>query len=624
MKDHALAYAAKGWPIFPCREKIPLTRNGVLDASTDPKAIAAWWRKWPDANIGFAAGEAGIVVLDYDLGHDPEFHAGMPVTAMTVATPRGGVHDYYQLLPGEQVAPSASAIAKHVDVRSHNSYVLLPPSRTKDGDYRWSGEGKPSTRPQMLIDHRPATKSAKADVWEVEPDLPENIDRAIDWLSNKAKVAVEGEGGDAMAFSTGAMMKSYAISLDKAKELILEHWNPRCTPPWTEDVEHLMLKIENAYEYNSSPPGNLVPQDFAPMFQRVVEIDDKDNMSLGRFRITSMAGLRNVKPMQWLVDDFIPDGGLAIMYGAPGSYKTFLALDVALSVATGASFPWAGLWSKISEPGPVLFAAGEGRANLANRVFAWRQRHWPDHDLGNFYLIDPVPLVSGNLKPFIDLALKMSPTGYRLVVIDTIGRAMSGLNENAQEHASKFTEMAGNLTRALGGAVLALHHTGHKETERARGSSVYGADADTMIRVDYEDADVSLTMTKQKDAEEWGKPKTARLEKVSLSEDAGSLVVVAAKGREVSENNSEKINYGALTLALDASICNVLKSFSGPKKWTQRELAHAVAMEPGVEVTSKTLANIWLPRIRETKGTHANRCYNPVTRRWSWVEEEKK
>lgn len=65
LKDHALAYAANGIPVFPCVPggKVPLTRNGFHDASTDAFVVAAWWSTTPQANIATPTGAPGIDVL---------------------------------------------------------------------------------------------------------------------------------------------------------------------------------------------------------------------------------------------------------------------------------------------------------------------------------------------------------------------------------------------------------------------------------------------------------------------------------------------------------------------------------------------------------------------------------
>ena len=64
-----------------------------------------------------------------------------------------------------------------------------------------------------------------------------------------------------MAYATTAHLKSFGISPELAFNLLWEHWNPRCEPPWGPDeVDHLRKKVSNAYEYNTSPPGNLTPK----------------------------------------------------------------------------------------------------------------------------------------------------------------------------------------------------------------------------------------------------------------------------------------------------------------------------------------------------------------------------
>ena len=60
----ALAYAERGWRVFPVRrDKTPLTRRGFKDATDDASVIRGWWKRWPDGGVAVATGsESGLVV----------------------------------------------------------------------------------------------------------------------------------------------------------------------------------------------------------------------------------------------------------------------------------------------------------------------------------------------------------------------------------------------------------------------------------------------------------------------------------------------------------------------------------------------------------------------------------
>lgn len=636
--EAALAYARdRGWAVFPCRaDKTPYTTNGVLDASSNPDQIKAWWRQWPKANIGLDVGSAGLMVLDLDPGADREALAqaldGLPSTLLRARTPRGGEHLFYALAEGERVPPSASKVAEHVDVRSFHSYVLLAPSRTADGVYTWESNGKAAYRTDEMV--RAASvareKHRDRDTWIIEPDLPENISLAIEWLKTKAKVAVEGHGGDHMAYATAAHLKSFGISQELAFDLIWEHWNPRCVPPWSpEQVEHLEAKVANGYSYNTSPPGNLTPAyrvaKGRSLFKPILaDLPAGREMTAGRFRFVDRSGMDSIAAPEWLIPDCLPTGAYALLVGASGTFKTFIALDIALSIATGVDFPWAGNWPAIGSSGPVLFSVGEGRPEFRKRVVAWEKRYWKGRHADGLVLADPVPLIQEDLNPYIDGALAMSEKGYKLVVIDTVGRAMQGTNENAQEYASAFTKMVETMQRELGCAVLALHHTGH-DAHRARGSSVFQADADTVLLTERagKEMTVALSMAKQKDAAEWDRPKLLAMERVDVAiggRKSDSLVAAPAKeNARAPESVRSAISETVTTLVLDKAVAAVLGG-NPTKAWTTKELSQMVAAREEIEVSSKTLENRQLIALRETKGTKAWACYDPATRRWKWKD----
>lgn len=132
----ALWYVEQGIPVFPCRigEKAPATKNGVLDATTDPAKINAWWTRTPDANIGLATG-AVFDVLDID----DWTHVNADVESVIdegfgfAATPRGGTHVYLRA-SGDG---NATNVVSGVDFRGKGGYVLAPPSRLPNGVYWW-------------------------------------------------------------------------------------------------------------------------------------------------------------------------------------------------------------------------------------------------------------------------------------------------------------------------------------------------------------------------------------------------------------------------------------------------------------------------------------------------------
>ena len=87
MLDEALAYATRGWPVFPVHSaaygscscgntdctlpgKHPRTEHGFRDATSDVGVIRDWWRRWPTANIGMRAGsESSLWIIDVDPRH---------------------------------------------------------------------------------------------------------------------------------------------------------------------------------------------------------------------------------------------------------------------------------------------------------------------------------------------------------------------------------------------------------------------------------------------------------------------------------------------------------------------------------------------------------------------------
>jgi len=210
-----------------------------------------------------------------------------------------------------------------------------------------------------------------------------------------------------------------------------------------------------------------------------------------------------VKAIPWLVEDWLVADTLGVVYGPPGTGKTFLALDLALHVAAG--LPWQG---KRVEGGPVVYIAGEGNALIDNRISAWRNLH-PEADEAcrrNFKLLPVTCDFCGDMDaPAVVSAIRAGmDDAPRLIVIDTLARAMGGGDENSGQDMGRFIANAGLLQAETGAHVLIVHHTGKDATRGGRGHSSLKAAVDTEIELSRTERVVTALNSKMRDGADGG------------------------------------------------------------------------------------------------------------------------
>ena len=237
----ALAYAARGLPVFPCRPlaKTPLTEHGFKDASTDPAVIAEWWRRAPDANIAIVTGKpSGWLVVDVDPRNGGEAglrllvdDAGPLPQTLQQRTPRGGRHLIFKA-PQAVVVSCRIGLRPGVDIKANGGYVMVAPSRTEAGAYLWAEHREPTDAPDRLIAllTRPASAETKA-------TPPGDLAKlALDGAS-------EGARNDAVARIAGHLLRHH-VNPHLALAMI-QGWNAtRCQPPLAvEEVEQTVESI---------------------------------------------------------------------------------------------------------------------------------------------------------------------------------------------------------------------------------------------------------------------------------------------------------------------------------------------------------------------------------------------
>ena len=205
----ALIYASRGWPVFPCQpgQKIPATRHGYCDATTDQERITAWFTLLPPWNLAIATGTPGPDVLDVDQ-HGPAGNgfaalerlrrAGLLDHASTcVRTPSGGLHLYFA--GSEQ--HNGHLAGQHVDFRSAGGYIIAPPSRVSGRPYRLlktlDGQGGLDwamvtglLQPRRQPDRPESRQAMESDVgrlarW-VERQAEGNRNAALFWAASRA------------------------------------------------------------------------------------------------------------------------------------------------------------------------------------------------------------------------------------------------------------------------------------------------------------------------------------------------------------------------------------------------------------------------------------------------------
>lgn len=242
------------------------------------------------------------------------------------------------------------------------------------------------------------------------------------------------------------------------------------------------------------------PEDFEDMVQEA-----RAKVAPGerpRFYFEPAATFSSAKGLPWIIKGVLPKAGLAVVYGASGSGKSFAVLDMTLAIARG--IEWRGRRVRQSR---VAYIAAEGADGFRKRLAAYAQVHALD--------LAGVPLTVLNAAPnlmekqdAVDLAVGIDAAGGAdIVVVDTFAQVMPGANENAGEDVGKALAHCRRLHELTGALVVLIHHSGKDAAKGARGWSGLKAAADAEIEVLREMDQRRLRLSKNKDGEdglEWG------------------------------------------------------------------------------------------------------------------------
>jgi hypothetical protein len=493
--------------VFPliAGSKLPAIKNFPVEATRDMNKIHRWNRRFPDANIGISTDD--FVVIDIDnkgskKGSDEIFRLELEGKTLPDTleqhTPTGGEHLFYDT--DEPISNGVNKLAPGIDFRGKGGYVVGAGSELENGTYTVV------TRPIAPVPDwvravcRQARERPQAAAQTLSGIDPERAAHRARELLVRAQPAVEGQGGDAHTFKTICQVKDCGVDAATAFE-ILQDWNDKCVPPWSLDA--LAHKVENAYRYGLEPVGSKAAEaQFTVIEGAKVEPIRRSRLTLELFQDIEIDNKTTS-----LVQNFLDHGAMSVIYGESNSGKTFFALDMALHIALKRE--WQG--RKI-EGGGVIYVAAEGGRRIKDRLVAFRKAHSLAGQKVPFYLArGSIDLLTPNsdtklLVEEIKAATERLQVPIRLIVVDTLARAIAGGNENAFEDMSAFVGNVDRIRSATDAHVAIVHHTGKDRAKGARGHSSLRAATDTEIEIgDYTDGGVPgikvATVTKQRDHE---------------------------------------------------------------------------------------------------------------------------
>ena len=504
------------------RAKSPLTSNGFKAATQDEAQIRRWWSERPDALVGVPTGSVTrIVAVDYD--HKSAGQAAQDWIAehqdVLISTRvhqtgggSGGRHYLFSLPPGVKIRGGVSVTLGKVrrdglDIRAEGGYIVWWPLHF--GQQGPVGDIQPL--PAGLIDERRMDLELPAEVAKKLPpkpgtsqdfqrDLP-RVTEAIAyidpagydaWLTvGMALHHASGGADDGLELwdswscggITGELPASYAgradieyrwqsFHLDRGGGVTLGSlvnaaraggWAPvseagRIGPPQREEPGPDYADVPEARGMVRSlepdaaavAPGVTSATGFSVVLRHVADIVEE-----------------NREP-EWLLHHVIEAKVVAVLAGPRASFKSFIALDWAMRVATAGN--------------PVALLSGEG-GGLGRRVKAWMQTFGGGQDLRALPVLAlERPLNLNREEEMAMLVEAMDKAGIRptLVVIDTLSKFSAGMDENSnQEVAAYLSAVSRFIRERYDASVLIVAHSGHGDADRPRGASALMANPDS-------------------------------------------------------------------------------------------------------------------------------------------------
>jgi hypothetical protein len=680
----AAELAALGFPVFPLHSptggacscprglacggsagKHPRIEGWQRQATTDPNTLRGWWERWPDANVGIATGGAlrlVVVDVDGDAGRaawselEAE-HGPAPTLRASTGRPGGGEHRYYRLRPEHDASAIRNKVrfAPGLDIRAEGGLVVAPPSLHASGAaYAWSES--PSMEaiaalPDWLFDlladatrrttvtprsaareqtHavRRTVEAAAAPPYQGTASAAERECRARNYLA-RCDPAIQGSNGSTATLKAAAKTRrGFHLDDETAVRLMLEVYNPRCRPPWTE--EEIRRKVSEATKCSTPPWGKMLEErssagQIQPQHANGTAEPDRENtdraavyrepnapIAASQHPAEGKARFSWITPDQifaqlpqpnWIVRDLqICAGRPSMLAGYGSSGKTLAAQALALAVAAGRP-----VWGRFPVSRPMVVRHvdhDQGRATLRRYQRLARGMGIDWRDLDDRLQVSIFPHVFLN-DPDAFETYRDACKGVDLLIIDAFRGATPGEDENDSK-IRRFIDVLTRVSEATGTAILIIHHAGkpreaHNDNRTIlRGSSaIFDACGSVFVVVAAEGSKGPKHVTHQKAAAE---AESGSIEPFDLViEDMKPDPQTEGSALRVVHRSAAEMQSAAPSTAQDieARILEHLRMHPGASK---RDLRNIGGAHGTIEAAVRSLVKDGLIQNRGTKG----------------------
>jgi hypothetical protein len=228
----------------------------------------------------------------------------------------------------------------------------------------------------------------------------------------------------------------------------------------------------------------------------------------------------------WLVRDFLGDAELSCAFGAPGTSKSAITIDLSAHIAAGRE--WFG--RRVMQ-GPVLYVALERAAVVKRRLAAWRKHHGID-DIPLAVLAGQYDLRSSTagadeiIRAANHLA-KLTGSPVRFIPIETVNRALAGGDENSPKDMGALVNNLTRIQDATGAHVLVTHHIPADGSQRLRGHGALLGAVDITFRIEKAGSLYTATVDKSNDGPD-GERLAYALTSVDLHYDSETDITTTA------------------------------------------------------------------------------------------------